>query len=153
MSDESVARSVNEMNTLQGSCLTHPIQPDQRGTLAVTSNRADMIRQSIAAIIETRQGERVMVPDYGIPDFVFDVVDAGFTARLGYFITQQVKRYEPLVDKIKVGLGSLDFPNEALLNSRATAEDQQMAAVQIEFTERGSNTPHNLTYPTWRLRG
>jgi phage baseplate assembly protein W len=134
---------------LQGSWLAHPIQPDQRGTLAVTSNRAEMIAQSIAAIIETRQGERVMVPDYGIPDFVFAVMDAGFTARLAYFIARQVKRYEPLVDKIRVRLGSLK-DGEAFIPG--FVEDQGIAAVQIEFTERGSNTPHNLVYPTWRLR-
>lgn len=143
--------------TLQGSWLTHPFQPDQRGTLAVTSNRADMIAQSIAAIIETRQGERVMVPDYGIPDHVFDVIDAGFTARLGYFIARQVKRYEPLVERIKVSAGSVAGGNQG---NRGTGEsfipgfveDQGIAAVQIQFTERGSSTPHNLVYPMWRLR-
>lgn len=130
------------MPTLQGSCLTHPFQPDQRGTLACTSNRAEMIAQSIMAIIETRQGERVMVPDYGIPDCVFSVMDAGFTARLGYFIVRQVKRYEPLVDKIRVK-NSLEF---------GVRGAEGVADLQIEFTERGSTTPHNLVFPTWRLR-
>ncbi len=136
--------------TLQGSWLSHPIRADQRGTLATSANRSEMIAQSIASIIETRQGERVMVPDYGIPDFVFDVIDVGFTARLGYFIAQQVKRYEPLVDNIKVMLGSLNDDGEVFIPG--FVEDQQRATVQITFTERGSNTPQNLVYPTWRLR-
>jgi phage baseplate assembly protein W len=135
--------------TLQGSWLSHPIQADQRGSLQTSANRAEMIAQSIANIVETRQGERVMVPDYGIPDFVFDAIDVGFTARLGYFIEQQVKRYEPLVDKIKVMPGSL---KNGEVFVPGFIEDQQIAALQIVFTERGSNTPQNLVYPTWRLR-
>jgi len=135
--------------TIYGSCLTHPIRPDQRGMLATSANRREMIAQSIASIIETRQGERVMCPDYGIPDFVFAVIDAGFTARLGYAVEQQVKAYEPLVDKVKVRIGTL---NGAEVFVPAFVEEQQIAAVQIEFTERGSNTPQNLVYPTWRLR-
>lgn len=147
--------------TIQGSWLKHPTQPDQRGMLAVTSNRSEIIAQSISAIIETRQGERVMMPDYGIPDFVFSVMDAGFTARLGYFIVRQVQRYEPLVDKIRVKPGSIKegvVYNPQLFSTGGGAfipglvEDLGIAAVQIEFTERGSNTPHNLVYPTWRLR-
>jgi phage baseplate assembly protein W len=142
--------------TIHGSCLSHPFAPDQRGTLAVTSNRAEIIAQSIMAIIETRQGERVMVPDYGIPDFVFSVMDAGFTARLGYFVARQVKRYEPLVDKIRVRLGSVEDPSQSPSLragfSPGFVEDLGIAAVQVEFTERGSNTPHNLVFPTWRLR-
>jgi phage baseplate assembly protein W len=135
--------------TIHGSWLAHPFQADQRGTLAVTSSRAEMIAQSIQSIVETRQGERVMVPDYGIPDFVFDVIDAGFTARLGYFITQQVKRYEPLVDKVRVKQGTLNAGDNFVVGF---IEDQQRAAVEIQFTERGSNTPHNLVFPTWQLR-
>ena len=90
-----------------------------------------------------------MVPDYGIPDFVFAVVDAGFTARLGHFISEQVRRYEPLVDQIRVTLGMLDDSDGFI---PGFVEDQQRAALHIVFTERGSNTPHNLVYPTWRLR-
>jgi phage baseplate assembly protein W len=141
--------------TLHGSCLSHPFAPDQRGTLAVISSRAEIVAQSITAIIETRQGERVMCPDYGIPDFVFSVMDAGFTARLGYFIVRQVKRYEPLVDKIRVRLGSVDTQEGPSLRSGfrpGFTEDAGVAAVEIEFTVRGSTTPHNLVYPTWRLR-
>jgi uncharacterized protein len=134
--------------TLHGSWLTHPIQFDQRGSLQTTANREQMVAQSIASIVETRQGERVMVPDYGIPDFVFDVMDAGFSARLAYFVERQIRRYEPLVNRLKVRVGSL---NEDKFVSGFTA-DEQLAAIQIEFTVRGSNTTRNLVYPTWKLR-
>jgi phage baseplate assembly protein W len=136
------------MNFPHGSCLRHPVQPDRRGTLGTSSDRSGIIEQSIAAIVETRQGERVMAPDYGIPDFVFAVVDAGFAARLAYFIERQVKRYEPLVETIRVRAGSLVGDKF----SAGFAGDEQRAAVSIEFTERGSNRPTNLVWPTWKLR-
>ena len=134
---------------IEGVTLSHPVQPDVRGTLAVVSKRGEIIEQSIMAILETRQGERVMLPDYGIPDFVFDVVDAGFTARIAYFIEQQIRKYEPLVDSVKARVGFLmdeDF-------IPGFTEDQQLAAVAVEYIERGQNTPRNLVFPTWQFRG
>ena len=134
--------------SIHGSWLTHPIQFDQRGSLQTTADRMQMVAQSIASIVETRQGERVMVPDYGIPDFVFDVMDAGFSARIAYFLERQIRRYEPLVNRLTVRVGLLNGDKFA---SGFTA-DEQLAAIQIEFTVRGSNTPRNLVYPTWKLR-
>jgi len=131
-----------------GSCLAHPFEVDQRGTLATTAKREEMIEQSIASIIETRQGERVMVPDYGIPDFVFAVMDAGFAARLAYFLELQIRNYEPLVESVRVKAGSI--VNREFVPG--LVEDQQRAAVALEYTVRGSNTPRNLVYPLWELR-
>ena len=133
---------------IQGSALQHPVQPDQRGTLGTTASKRTIIEQSIMAIVETRQGERVMLPDYGVPDFVFDVLDAGFTARLSYFVEEQIRRYEPLVEEVRAIIGSL-------IDERFIAgftEDGQIAAVMIEYKERGSNQPRNLVFPTWQLR-
>ncbi len=135
--------------SIQGSTLSFPIKPDRRGTLQTVAALTGIIEQSIAAIVTTRQGERVMLPDFGIPDFVFDVMDAGFTARLGFYIAQQVKRYEPLVESLKWRVGVLDADSFAA----GFTADQQRAAIEITFTERGSNIPRNLVFPTWRLRG
>lgn len=132
---------------IEGSWLKHPFQPDRRGTLATLSGRARMIEQSIASILQTRQGERVMLPDYGLPDFVFEVVDAGFAARLAYFIERQVKRYEPLVVNVRARVGELDGG----AFSPGLIEDQQRAVISVEFTERGSNIPRNLIFPVWEL--
>lgn len=135
--------------SIQGSTLSHPIEADRRGTLRTIASKREIIEQSIRAIMETRQGERVMLPDYGMPDFIFSVMDAGFGARLAYFIEQQIRKYEPLVDLV---LGRIGF----LINDEFTPgwiDDHQMAAIEIVYTERGSNTPRNLVFPTWQLRG
>ena len=134
--------------SIQGSALSYPIRPDQRGTLATVAGRSRIVEQSIRSIVETRQGERMMMPDYGIPDFVFDVLDAGFAGRLAYFIELQLRSYEPLVEQVNARIGFLD-------DERFTpgfTEDQQIAAVSIEYIERGSSTVRNLVWPTWQLR-
>lgn len=136
--------------SIQGATLSHPVRPDQRGTLAVVSRRSSIIEESIRAIVETRQGERVMLPDYGIPDFVFEVMDAGFTARVAYFVEQQIRRYEPLVDQVRTMVGYM-VNDETFIPG--FVENQQVAAVAVEYTERGLNTPFNLVFPTWQLRG
>ncbi len=123
--------------SLHGSCLSFPIRPDQRGAFAVVADKSAIIAESIRSILETRQGARVMIPDYGIPDFVFEVADAGFAARLAYFVEQQIGKYEPLVERVKVtGQSSID----------------QQAAIRVQYVERGSNTPRNLIFPLWELR-
>src|SRR5213078_2350397 len=93
--------------SLHGSTLSHPFRVDVRGTVVTIDSRDAIAAESIRAIVETRQGERVMAPDYGIPDFVFDVVDFAFGARFAYFVERQIKRYEPLVDRVKVVTGEL----------------------------------------------
>lgn len=133
---------------IQGSTLIFPFQSDVHGSLAATDNKRVIIEQSIRSILETRQGERVMLPDYGIPDWVFDVVDAGFTARLAYFVEQQIRRYEPLVDQVKSRIGFI--VDEGFVPG--FTEDDQIAAVVVEYIERGSNSPQNFVYPTWQLR-
>ncbi|MBX6772801.1 MAG: GPW/gp25 family protein [Chloroflexi bacterium] len=93
-----------------------------------------IIAESIAAILSTRQGERVMLPDYGLPDYVFDAMDNGFAARLRYIIEQQIMRYEPLVERVTVSVN---------------VEDAHAAMVEIEYVARGTNSPRNLTFPLW----
>ena len=132
---------------IQGSSLISPFRADQRGTLAVVSKRSDIVEESIRSIVETRQGERVMLPDYGIPDWVFSVMDSGLAARVAYFVEQQLLKYEPLIEQATARIG-------ALVDDRFVpgfVEDQQIAAVSIEYIERGSNAPRNLVFPTWLL--
>lgn len=132
---------------LHGACLAFPFAADRRGSLAVVSDPAEIVRQSIVAIIETRQGERVMMPAYGLPDLVFSVIGAGFAARIAYVVEQQIRNYEPLVASVKVRAGSAEDDN-----SFALAQNPHKAAIEVNYTVRGRSVPYNLIYPVWRLR-
>lgn len=130
---------------LQGSCLSHPVRADVRGTVATIGSREAIVAESIRSIVSTRQGERVMAPDYGIPDFVFDVVDFAFAARLGYWVALQVKKYEPLVASVKVTAG--EVTDDGFRAGLAVGR----VALSIGYTVRGSNVPRNLVFPVWQL--
>ena len=134
--------------SIHGSCLALPLSADVRGTLATVSSREQIVGQSILSILSTRQGERVMLPDYGIPDYIFSIADAGFIPRVGYFLRQQMLKYEPLVDTVRVTVGSL-AGDEFVPGFNL---DAGRAALQVLFTVRGSNVPHNLVFPVWELR-
>lgn len=121
---------------IHGSTIRFPFAADVRGSVATTAHRSEQISQAIADILETRQGERVMLPDYGIADFVFSVMDFGFAARLAYELETQILRYVPLVKSVKV--------------QSATDEDGR-AVVSISYTEVGEiNAPKNLVFPVWQ---
>src|SRR4051812_17711631 len=87
---------------LSGSSVDFPFRVDARGTIVTTAVRSEVITQAIKDIIETRRGERVMMPDYGIEDFVFAVQNATFAVRLADNLEQQIRRYVPLVKNVKV---------------------------------------------------
>ena len=124
---------------IQGSTFSFPFRADQRGTTATIANRGDIIAQAIADIIETRQGERVMMPDYGIPDFVFAVQDFSFAPRLAVYLEEQILRYVPLVKSVKV---------------KAATDNDGRAVVTLQYTEVGEiNAPRNLVFPVWKYIG
>ena len=43
-----------------------PLQMGPSGTIATITLEADIIEQHVQALISTTQGERVMLPDYGL---------------------------------------------------------------------------------------
>lgn len=87
------------------------------------------------------------MPDYGIPDMIFSVVNAGFAARFAYVVERQIKNYEPLVETVKVRAGSAE--NEGTFD---LAPNLHRAAIEVTYTVRGRSVPYNLVYPVWRLR-
>lgn len=124
---------------IHGSSLSFPFRADVRGAVATTAQRGEQIAQAIADVLETRQGERVMMPDYGIPDFVFAVQDFGFAARLAYQLEQQILRYVPLVKSVSV---------------QSATDEEGRATVVIRYFEVGEiNAPKNLVFPVWQFLG
>lgn len=55
--------------------ITYPLTV-QDGNLA-TSTDYDLISQQIRSVLETRYYERVMIANYGIGDYVLDILDPG----------------------------------------------------------------------------
>lgn len=122
---------------ISGSTISFPFRSDVRGSIATTANRSEIVVQAIQDVLETRQGERVMLPDYGIPDFVFSVMDFGFAARVAYFLEEQIIKYVPLVKSVSV---------------KSAVDEEGRAVVELQYMEAGEiNAPKNLVFPVWRL--
>lgn len=124
---------------IQGSTISFPFRPDHRGSLATIADKSTILAEAIADILETRQGERVMVPDYGIPDFVFSVQDFSFAARLAFHLEEQIVKYVPLVQSVRV---------------KSSTDEDGRAIVELAYVEVGSiNAPRNLVFPIWQYGG
>jgi phage baseplate assembly protein W len=130
-----------------GSTISFPFRFDERGTIATTANETEIIEQSIIDLIETRQGERKMLPNYGIPDLLFDVLDASFTARLAFFLEEQIRNYIPAIEASRAEVGT--YVNKVF--SLEPLPSPHIAAVRVLYTRRGKS-PQELIYPIWRLR-
>lgn len=124
---------------IHGSTIKFPFQADRRGSTATTAIRQEILSQAIADIIETRQGERVMMPDYGIPDFVFAVQDFSFAPRLAFYLEEQILKYVPLVRSVSV---------------KSATDENGRAVMQLQYVEVGAiNAPRNLVFPVWQYVG
>lgn len=124
---------------IHGSTIQFPFQANRRGSMATTGVRQEVLSQAIADLIETRQGERVMMPDYGIPDFVFAVQDFSFAPRLAFYIEEQILKYIPLVKSVSV---------------KADTDEEGRAVVNLQYVEVGTiNAPRNLVFPVWQYVG
>ncbi len=122
---------------LAGSTISFPFRPDVRGAVATIAKREEIIAQAIADIIETRKGERVMMPDYGLDDYLFSVQDFSFAPRLAAHLEEQILKYVPLVKSVKV---------------KAETDEQGRAIISLQYFEVGEVVaPKNLVYPVWRL--
>lgn len=123
---------------LIGSTLSFPIRTDSTGSLVCVGTRNELIAEAIRDVIETRQGERVMLPDYGLPDLVFAVQDATFATRITFLLKEQILRYVPLVRDCKIKVNTLDSGR---------------AEIMVTYWEVGNVTaPYNLVFPVWRYQ-
>lgn len=136
------------MNIL-GSTISFPFRADRRGALAVCRSDDEIIAQAIFDLLETRQGERVMLPGYGLPDTLFDVLDGSFAARLAFFVEEQIRNYISAIESVSAESGVLN--DGRFEPNAASAQQQHTAAIRVRWTKRGEAVSQELIYPTWRL--
>jgi len=105
--------------------LSYPLQIKDGG-LQVSSD-VDVIRESIYSVLETRPYERVMRPNYGTPDFIFDSYNNN---RIVAELTRiQLERQLPGVD-FEV-TGTIDDTGTARLTIQWAVSDVSQTAITI----------------------
>jgi phage baseplate assembly protein W len=122
-----------------GSGLAFPLRVDARGGLALVTHDED-VREAIAVILGTAQGERPMRPEFGcgIHDHVFETIDAYTMGRLDYEVRVALDRWEPRIEVLDV-----EFDTD-----RA---DRGELLIDVSYRLRDTNDVRNLVYPFYLI--
>ena len=119
-----------------GSGWAFPIRLGPDGSVLMTADGDEAIRDSIWTILSTSPGERVMRPEFGcgIEDHVFDVNDVATGSSIAGSVRDALNTWEPRIEVLGV---------QAL----ADPADRNRLLIEIDYRVRSSNSRLNLVYP------
>ena len=105
------------------------------GDVQIVSGAED-IEQSLAILLSTRQGERVMQDDFGceLSEFLFGEISQGLIGRVRSLIADAILHHEP-----RISLNGIDV-------SESGAKDG-LLLIGIDYTIRATNSRFNMVYP------
>jgi phage baseplate assembly protein W len=100
------------------------------------------IAEALRIILSTRQGERVMRPDFGssLHEYVFDPIDFNTATLIQKAAKDAITQWEPRVKDVEV---EASFPESA----------EGGFVLNISYTVRATNSMHNLVYPFFLSEG
>jgi phage baseplate assembly protein W len=106
--------------------------------VGMLSDEAD-IESSLHILLSTRQGERVMRPDYGcnLDELVFEPLTTTFKTYIQDLIATAILYYEPRIDVNKITLDS-------------DGELEGRILISIDYTVRSTNSRFNFVFPFYK---
>ena len=106
--------------------------------VGMLSNEED-IKSSLEILLTTRQGERVMRPDYGcnLDELVFEPLTTTFKSYIKDLITTAILYYEPRIDVNAIELDD-------------TGEVEGRILIVIDYTVRTTNSRFNFVFPFYK---
>jgi phage baseplate assembly protein W len=124
-----------------GQGMAFPVKPGLAGRLELVGGD-DKIRQSIAIILGTAVGERVMRPDFGcgIHDLVFQANTALLRNALQDKVKRALTRWEPRIDVLDV-------------RAETDPDTRNYLLIRIDYRVRADNAFFNLVYPFFLNEG
>jgi len=98
----------------------------------------EKVNQSIADILNTRKGERVLNPEYGsdLPYMVFELNDPATEDVLSISILRDLAYWEPRINILDISVSSTDAET-----------DRNIMNVKITYEIRGTNIKESYIYP------
>ena len=110
-----------------------------------TSSQVEMIsneeyiKSSLEILLTTRQGERVMRPDYGcnLDELVFEPLTTTFKTYIKDLIATAILYYEPRID-----VNSIDLDDTGELEGRIL--------IVIDYTVSATNSRFNFVFPFYK---
>jgi phage baseplate assembly protein W len=118
-----------------------PLQVDSRGAIAIARHE-ERVAESIALILGTARGERVMLPAFGcgIHRLVFEPNNDLTTGRVAESVRRALVDFEARIDVLDVRVESA--PNEP-----------NLLLIRVDYRIRANNSFHNLVYPFFIREG
>ena len=100
------------------------------------------INKSLAILLSTRLGERIMLPSYGcnLEELLFQPLDVTLKTYIQEMIKTAILYFEPRIDTHSVSLDTTnELSGEILIN--------------IEYTVRITNSRANMVFPFYKTEG
>jgi hypothetical protein len=99
-------------------------------------SEAEDIEQSLAILLATRRGERVMQDDFGgaLGDFLFAEISQGLIGRVRSFVGDAILHHEP-----RITMNDVDVS--------VSASESGLLLISIDYTIRATNSRYNMVYP------
>lgn len=110
-------------------------------TVEMTSEETD-VQRSLQILLSTRQGERVMLPDYGcnLDEMIFEPMTTTFKTYISEMVKTAILFYEARIDLNSV---TVDDSNET----------EGVIVLVIDYTIRTTNSRFNFVYPYYKIEG
>jgi phage baseplate assembly protein W len=112
-----------------------PFRLASDGTIAVETNPDRQIAQHVKALVGTQPGERVMLPEYGVPvaDLLFEPGSPFIAKEISRAVTAAFNAFEPGV----VLRQAIPIPDESQLS---------LARIEVDYTRReAGSSPSSLS--------
>ncbi|NLL15451.1 MAG: GPW/gp25 family protein [Fibrobacter sp.] len=118
------------------------IQNDSEQSFIADSENEEKIRESIAIILGTAKGERIMHPDFGcgINELVFEVNNATTRTLVAFHIKEALREWERRIEVLDVV-------------AKSDSKEENKLLITINYRIRSSNLKANLVYPFYLERG
>ena len=112
-----------------------PIFAAGGGDVQTVSGLED-IEQSLAILLRTRRGERVMQDDFGceLSEFLFAEISQGLIGRVRNLVADAILHHEP-----RISVNGIDV-------AESEAQDG-LLLISIDYTIRATNSRYNMVYP------
>lgn len=125
-----------------GTGWSFPPEFSKTSRLVLMRSGSDDIRESLAVILTTRIGERIMEPKFGcnLEEVLFKPLDLTLKTYASSLIKNAILYYEPRIDVNTIDISQGDDLGGLLL-------------IEIDYTIRATNSRMNMVYPYYRTEG
>lgn len=119
-----------------------PPQFSNAGSQVALLSDVEDIQSSLEILLSTRQGERVMRPDYGcnLDELVFESLTTTFETYIKDLIATAILYHEPRID-----VNSITLDDSGELEGRIL--------ITVDYTVRSTNSRYNFVYPFYKKQG